>query len=89
MSGHRALFLLALALIIALGASPAAAQPTSLLVPSGPQISNNQPVTFIADQITYDRETGVVTATGHVQAWQNGRVLEADRITYNRNTGIT
>ncbi len=77
-------FLLAL-----LPSSPAAAQPTSLLLPSGPQVSNNQPVTFVADHLTYDRASGIVTATGHVQAWQNGRVLQADRITYNRNTGIT
>jgi LPS-assembly protein len=69
--------------------SPASAQPASLFVPSGPQVSNNEPVTFVANRITYDRSAGIVTATGHVQAWQNGRVLEADKITYNRNTGIT
>ena len=46
-------------------------------------------MTFVADHLTYDRTTGIVTATGHVQAWQNGRVLEADKITYNRNTAIT
>ena len=86
----RLLALLGAALLwAAVTAPPAVAQPSSLLVPSGPPVSNSQPVTFIANRITYDRTTGIVTATGHVQAWQNDRVLEADRITYNRNTGIT
>jgi len=89
MSAARAFALLLAVLGAAVAATPAAAQPSSLLVPSGPPVSKSQPVTFIADRITYDRTTGIVTATGHVQAWQNDRVLEADRITYNRNTGIS
>jgi LPS-assembly protein len=51
-------------------------------------ISKTQPVTFTADQVTYDRDSGIVTATGHVEAWQNDHVLRADKITFDRNTDI-
>ena len=30
----------------------------------------NAPVTFTADEVEYDRESGVVTARGRVEAWQ-------------------
>jgi LPS-assembly protein len=48
----------------------------------------NAPVTFTADDVQYDREAGVVTATGSVEAWQNDRTLRADKIVFDRNTGI-
>ncbi len=81
------LFLLLLAALLWPGF--ATAQPAFFATGQGQQFSNREPVTFLADRLTYDRQTGVVTATGHVQAWQGERVLQADRITYNRNTGIT
>ena len=52
------------------------------------QPNQNDPVTFIADSVEYDREHGIVTATGHVEAWQNDHVLRADRITFDRNTNV-
>ena len=56
---------------------------------SGPQpLSRNEPVTFTADQVEYDKEKDLVIATGHVEAWQNGHVLRADKIVFDRNTGI-
>ncbi len=51
-------------------------------------ITGNQPVTFEADRVTYDKEHGLVTAEGHVEAWQNDHVLRADRITFDRNTNV-
>ncbi len=45
-------------------------------------------MTFTADQVNYDRDTGLVTATGHVEAWQNDTVLRADKITFDRNTDV-
>ncbi len=51
-------------------------------------ITGNQPVTFEADSVTYDKEHGLVTATGHVEAWQNDHVLRADRVTFDRNTNV-
>ena len=50
--------------------------------------SRDQPVTFTADAVQYDRDKGIVTATGHVEAWQNDHVLQADRITFDRNTNV-
>jgi LPS-assembly protein len=50
--------------------------------------SRDQPVTFTADSVEYDREAGIVTATGHVEAWQNDHVLHADRVTFDRNTNV-
>ncbi len=53
-----------------------------------PTTDSNAPVTFTADEVEYDREAGLVTARGHVEAWQGERVLRADEFTYNRETGL-
>jgi LPS-assembly protein len=47
-----------------------------------------EPVTFTAEEVEFDQNSGTVTARGRVEAWQGDRVLRADRFTYNRNTGI-
>lgn len=52
------------------------------------QTSRNQPVTFTADSVEYDRENSLVIAQGHVEAWQDNHVLRADKITFDRTTGI-
>lgn len=72
---------------------PAAAQqrrqsPLGGLGTGGPGIDTSAPVTFTADEVEYDRTRGVVTARGHVEAWQGERLLRADEFTYDRNTGI-
>jgi LPS-assembly protein len=41
------------------------------------------PVLITADQVTYDRDLGVVVASGHVEVSQDARVLKADTLTYN------
>ena len=46
------------------------------------------PVTFLADTLTYDKTRNIVTAAGHVRAWQNGQTLYADKIVLNRNTDV-
>jgi LPS-assembly protein len=55
---------------------------------AGPAASRDQPVTFTADTVEYDRENALVNADGHVEAWQNDHVLRADHITFDRNTGV-
>ena len=55
---------------------------------TSPPVSKNEPVTFTADQVEYDREHALVTARGHVEAWQAGRVVRADQMTFNRETGV-
>lgn len=52
------------------------------------QGSRDQPVTFTADLVEYDRDNALVTAQGHVEAWQEGHVLHADKVTFDRNTGV-
>lgn len=72
----RAAVTASLGLLLPALATPAAAQ------------DRNAPVTFTADDVQYDREAGVVTATGSVEAWQNDRTLRADKIVFDRNTNI-
>lgn len=55
---------------------------------SGPAVAKDEPVTFMADQVQYDREKSLVTARGNVEAWQAGRVVRADLMTFDRNTGV-
>lgn len=73
-------------------AGPAGAQPDYVTPTFHPGLqeaaSGNQPVTFLADNVSYDRTNGIVSATGHVQAWQNDHYLAADRVTFDRNTGV-
>ena len=53
-----------------------------------PKPDSRAPVTFTADDVQYDRDAAIVTATGHVEAWQNDRLLRADKIVFNRDTGV-
>jgi len=55
---------------------------------SAPLPSAKMPVTFLADQVDYDKTGNVVTATGHVRAWQNGETLYADKVVINRTTDV-
>lgn len=50
--------------------------------------SDSREVLMQADELTYDRETRIVTATGHVELSYGERVLLADRVTYDENTGV-
>ena len=57
--------------------------------PSSPQGSSEKlPVNLAADQMTVDREKEVVTASGNVEIFHEGRRLFADNISYNQKTGI-
>ncbi len=49
--------------------------------------SEDQPVLLFADEVSYDREFGVVTARGHVELSQGDRILLADTLTYNERNG--
>jgi len=41
------------------------------------------PVLLIADEVTYDRDLGVVVARGHVEISRADRVIHADTVSYN------
>ncbi len=72
--------------VAALAAAPIAKVATPGNGATGPD--SNAPVTFQADSVSYDRDRGIITATGHVVAWQNDNVLRADRVTFDRNTNV-
>ncbi len=88
---HRRILLLA-ALGAAALAGPRDAAAQLAGVASGSKnatpLDRNQPVAFTADHFEYDRTSGIVTATGHVEAWQNDHVLRADTVTFDRNTNV-
>ena len=79
---------LALLLIAApfVAAAPRALAQSALI--EGRMAAPDQPVTFTADEVQFDQNSGVVSASGRVEAWQGDRVLRADRFTYNRTTGV-
>ena len=88
MRAHARVLLLAMLIAFAL-TQAARAQLSELANTSSHQpASRDQPVTFTADSVEYDRENSLVIAQGHVEAWQSDNVLRADRITFDRNTGV-
>ena len=50
------------------------------------QTSAAEPRLLQADEVTYDSNTGVVTAEGHVEISDDKRTLLADKVTYDENT---
>jgi LPS-assembly protein len=52
------------------------------------QTGKTLPILLYADNIDYDQETDMVTATGNVQITQGERLLRAQKVTYNRKTGM-
>lgn len=48
----------------------------------------SEPTLLNADQVVYDEQAGIVTATGAVELSQGQRTVRADRIVYNRNTKV-
>ena len=83
----RLIRVLAAAVLLGLPGA-AVAQLSRLAAAGGPGVSRDEPVTFSADQVEYDKERGVVTARGNVEAWQGGRVVRADQMSFDRNTGV-
>ena len=83
-----AVLLLAILLASALAGTSRAQLNTLANAGSQQPSKRDQPVTFTADSVEYDRENSLVIAQGHVEAWQNDHVLRADHITFDRNTGV-
>jgi LPS-assembly protein len=78
-----------MAALVTLSPSDALAQLSQLTkIGTAQPTTKEEPVTFTADQVEYDREHSLVTARGHVEAWQAGRVVRADQMTFNRETGV-
>lgn len=71
----------------ALAAVPTVAQAQD----AEPQIQGEAPasdeIDFIADELRYDNEREVVTASGNVVVRRDGNVLRADQVSWDRNSG--
>ncbi|MEK9660181.1 MAG: LPS assembly protein LptD, partial [Alphaproteobacteria bacterium] len=50
------------------------------------EMDRSQPVLLDADQLTYDENLGIVTASGNVELSQGDRVLRADSVSYNQRS---
>jgi len=48
----------------------------------------DRPVLFTADDLTYDRDLGLIVARGKVEMVQDDRTLLADVVTYNERTNV-
>ena len=83
------------ALPLALAPAVAGAQapaPTDTPVPAEPQpvagpTEADELVEFSAEQVTYDSQSDVVTATGAVRMERDGNYVAADQVVWNRDTG--
>ena len=56
--------------------------------PAWSQKIGEAPFLLSADQMTYDKKLGYVTAIGDVEISSEGRVLLADRVNYNQRDGV-
>ncbi len=59
----------------------------ALSTPDAPVPANDEEIGFAADQLEYDNNTDVVTATGNVQMLREGNRLRADKVVWHRQTG--
>lgn len=74
-------------LAITLFSGAAAAQTRRPTAPTAP-VRQDQPAFYQADTAEYDRDRGIVVLRGHVEMWQDPRLMLADEVTYDRNTGV-
>ena len=72
-------------LLAAPGTALAQSPETAPLAPAGEQ--PGQTVEFSADQVIYDSEADVVTASGEVRMSREGNYLAADQVVWDRRTG--
>jgi LPS-assembly protein len=74
---------LAAVILVAFWCAGAVADPAG---PTGNPATNNAPMTFQADEVTYDEQLALTVAKGHVEIAQGTQILLADVVTYNQHT---
>jgi lipopolysaccharide assembly outer membrane protein LptD (OstA) len=79
--------------VIAAVALSGAARAQSLPVPggsapAGAQQQTSLPAVFSADEVIYDRDRDIVTATGNVEIVQGNRVIRADSVSFDRRQNV-
>lgn len=82
----RSSYLLALGLVL-LGLGTGLGSGVAQERREGAAEEGDLPATLIADSVSYDRETGQLTAVGNVEVLYEGRVLRARAITYDERAG--
>jgi len=80
---HKVFVSVASALALVFAASASADVPTTIDEVVGEPVEQ---VLFEADNLSYDPESGTVTATGNVEANYGDRILMADQVIYNDRT---
>ncbi len=69
--------------------APAADSPAVTIAPDPTSPPSDAPKASLnADSMTFDRDLGLITATGRVEVTYAGRTLRAEKITYNQKTDI-
>ncbi len=53
-----------------------------------PTETDEKAIHLAADEMSVDRENGIITATGNIEIGFDDRTLVADKITYNQNTNV-
>lgn len=76
----------ALPLIMALPAVAKAQEATPAPAPTA-QPATEQLIDFSADEVVYDNEADVLTATGRVRMSRDGNYLAAERVSWDRKSG--
>jgi LPS-assembly protein len=85
-SGRAAVAASALFVLFAGSVDVARAQPAA---PGTPQQQvTGLPAVFSADEVVYDRDRDVVTATGNVEIVQGNRVIRADTVSFDRRNNV-
>ena len=89
MLGRKRAAKLAMSLAIALATACAQllAGPSAAQTPPATQSTQAKPpdkMVIDADQLIYDKDKNTVTASGSVQLFYQGRLLQADRVIYDR-----
>ena len=51
-------------------------------------VNNGQPVRLVADEMSFDRDNNIVTASGNVQVTHGARSLVADQVIYKQNEDV-
>jgi len=89
LTGSALPFTLSLALLAAAPAAAQDLQDRAVSPPPSEGAASEDPnqVRFSANQLEYDLNADIVTATGEVRMFREGERLRADKVTWNRKTG--
>ena len=67
---------------------PVLAKNSEMKPASAPAQDKKEPTLLQADQMSYDQNTNIIFATGHVEVAQGEQVLHADKIVFDQNKNI-